>query len=130
MKTHTCSWCCLEKHLGEIRDDRWVCYTCFPPIKMENKGGKRRCSQCYNRTDEGGELSGSWFCGNCCPSFAKTKKKNKYAQYSRIDRTGFSDKPSVFAPKSKKKKRKERQEKKSKFTYWTVEITDISDGKL
>ena len=138
----TCDWCCQPQPDGEIRDGDWVCYGCFPakfgkreehegrPHKKKKKNVQEvitnRCCHCGSSSSEGGFVGNMWVCAGCDPSLKQTKKKNKYAQYSKVDHNDWYDQ----SPRKNKNKNKQKKHKNGliQVEYWKVVITEISNG--
>jgi hypothetical protein len=138
----TCDWCRQNHSSGEWRNGDWVCYGCFPERfgEREDKEGRpnkkkkkvvqevmtHKCCYCGGSSTEGGWTGNLWVCAVCDPSMKQTKKKNKYAQYSKVDHNEWYDQ----SPRKNKGKERHKKGKNGlvQIEYWKVVIEEISCG--
>jgi len=136
-----CDWCRNPQEQLERWESQWVCNDCFPREALNRCKENirqhqvellavRQCDSCRSKSKAGTVILGKWVCSTCYNKVSgnvsgNKKHKNKYAQFSHVD---HADIGCVVLSKPKPKRKK--KPKLRKVTYWTVIITDISDGKL
>jgi uncharacterized Zn finger protein (UPF0148 family) len=106
-----CDWCRLPSTEISPWNGQHVCAVCFDPEDLNRKKEEKKKRQEAVLED----------IRNNHPK----KHKNKYAHYSQFDKHLGGN--VVVMPKPRRKNKKPRLKK---VVYWTVIITDITDGKL